>query len=40
MAYEFFDAQIINIIDENDVVNVAKTPTLSQRKTLKKLSTK
>ena len=27
-------------IDENDVVNVAKTPTLSQRKTLKKLSTK
>ena len=27
-------------IDGNDVVNVAKTPTLSQRKTLKKLSTK
>ena len=27
-------------IDENDVVNVAKTPTLSQRKTLRKLSTK
>ena len=27
-------------IDENDLVNVAKTPTLSQRKTLKKLSTK
>ena len=27
-------------IDENDVVNVAKTPTLSQRNTLKKLSTK
>lgn len=27
-------------IDENDVVNVAKTPTLSQRRTLKKLSTK
>lgn len=27
-------------IDENDVVNVAKTPTLSQRRALKKLSTK
>lgn len=27
-------------IDENDVVNVTKTPTLSQRRTLKKLSTK
>lgn len=27
-------------IDENDVVNVAKTPTLSQRRTIKKLSTK